>query len=260
MVSKCIIIPIYKLEISDDEIISLKQCFKNLSNHQIIFVGPLDLDISFYKKILERENLVVEYFDQSFFKNIKGYNQLMLSKEFYERFVIYDYMLIHQLDCYVFKDELDFWCNQGYDYIGAPWLDYSYYRKSKIAKSKFLVKRFFSSLFLDKYRSKDILTYEVGNGGFSLRNVRVFLDNLNKIDQKIINKFKDSNDPNSLFNEDVFWSFEAKGIKKPTYKIASGFSLDYGIDIGIRLNKNQLPFGAHAWNKNKETWKKYIDL
>lgn len=260
MISKCIVIPIYKLIISDDEIISLRQCFKNLSNHKIIFVGPIGIDISFYKKILNKEDLVVEYFEKYYFENIKGYNQLMLSKTFYERFINYDYMLIHQLDCYIFKDELDYWCNLGYDYIGAPWLDYFYYGKSKISKGIFLINRLISSLFLNKYRNKEILTYSVGNGGFSLRKINFFLNILNNVDKKIINKFKNSNDPNSLFNEDVFWSFEAKNIKKPTYKIAVGFSLDYNIDIGIRLNRNQLPFGAHAWNKNKETWNKYLDL
>ena len=28
-------------------------------------------------------------------------------------------MLIYQLDCYLFEDKIDEWCNKGYDYIGA---------------------------------------------------------------------------------------------------------------------------------------------
>jgi hypothetical protein len=41
----------------------------------------------------------------------------MKSKQFYERFVAYDYMLIYQLDAYVFKDELDDWSAKGYDLL-----------------------------------------------------------------------------------------------------------------------------------------------
>ena len=31
-------------------------------------------------------------------------------------------MLIYQLDAFVFQDDLAYWCQQNYDYIGAPWL------------------------------------------------------------------------------------------------------------------------------------------
>lgn len=46
----------------------------------------------------------------------------MLTKEFYLRFRQWEYLLIYQLDAYVFQDELMDWCNKGYDYIGAPFL------------------------------------------------------------------------------------------------------------------------------------------
>lgn len=256
MTKQLIVIPIYKTELTNEEVISLKQCFKILGKHSIKFIAPLGLEITFYEKIVN-EKLVIEYFDPTFFKNISGYNRLMLSLDFYSRFKSFDYMLVYQLDCYVFRDELEFWCNKGYDYIGAPWLEEFYYRKTRSEKLKFLIRRFFN-LKMNKYINKDILVYQVGNGGFSLRKISKFIYTLQHTDFNAIDKFKESNDPMALFNEDIFWSFEAKKIKKPNYKIASKFALDLGADIGIRLNNGELPFGCHAWNKKYYYWNKYI--
>lgn len=44
----------------------------------------------------------------------------MLSAEFYDRFAAYEYVLIYQLDAFVFADRLAEFCQMGYDYIGAP--------------------------------------------------------------------------------------------------------------------------------------------
>lgn len=44
----------------------------------------------------------------------------MLEADFYRRFGKYKYMLIYQLDAFVFSDKLLDFCEMGYDYIGAP--------------------------------------------------------------------------------------------------------------------------------------------
>ncbi|MFV0144747.1 hypothetical protein OBJ68_05330 [Empedobacter falsenii] len=250
-----VVIPIYKSILSSDEIISLEQCFKILGQHEIRFVAPLGLDVSEYQSRLNKE-MKVEFFEPNYFTNIRGYNQLMLSLEFYTRFKAYEYMLIYQLDCFVFRDELDYWCKQGYDYIGAPWLDYSFYNKSRIEKNKFLIRRFLNKT--NKYTTRDVLVNRVGNGGFSLRKIAACINTLKEKPKNITDKFRLSNNTNSLFNEDVFWSIEASKLKKPNYKIASKFSLDTAVEIGIRLNNNKLPFGCHAWHKNYKSWKNYI--
>ena len=41
----------------------------------------------------------------------------------YERYAAYEFMFTYELDAFVFKDELEKWCEQGWDYIGAPWFD-----------------------------------------------------------------------------------------------------------------------------------------
>ena len=40
-------------------------------------------------------------------------------EEFYERFNWADYLLIHELNSWIVKDELKYWCNQGYDFLKA---------------------------------------------------------------------------------------------------------------------------------------------
>lgn len=253
-------IPIYKEHISHEEIVSLKRCFEILRHYKIIFVAPQDLDISSYKELLNIK-LFVEYFEKKYFVNIAGYNQLMLSNEFYQRFIQYNYILIYQLDCYVFRDELQYWCEKAYDYIGAPWLDYGFYNMSKFNKFSFLMRMFFGTFKkINSLTSKNMLINNVGNGGFSLRKVQKFIEVLNNIDQSKIDIFRKSNDSSSILNEDIFWSFVATGVKKPSYKIASQFSLDTAIEIGIKLNHGNLPFGCHGWIKGYRFWEKHIKL
>lgn len=141
------------------------------------------------------------------------------------------------------------WCEKGYDYIGAPWLYHSFYTKTRPQKLYFYIQRYFKNNILrQKYNDKDILINNVGNGGFSLRHVSRFLSVIKNTNEKKLAKFSNSNQY-SMFNEDIFWSFEASQIKKPSYKIASQFSLETRPDMGMKINQGKLPFGCHLMAK-----------
>lgn len=86
-------------------------------------------------------------FDDKWFESVSTYSVFMLTKEFYEKFTSYEFLLIYQLDAWVFRNELEYWCAQGYDYLGAPW-----------------------------FKDATTMYSKAGNGGFSLRNVRACLD------------------------------------------------------------------------------------
>ena len=241
---KAIVIPIYKESLTPEEIISLKQCYKVLNKHKIFFAAPTNLDIIPYKAIIG--NIInIERFEDKYFESISGYNSLMLSSEFYKRFKNNEYILIYQLDCHVFKDELDFWCDQGYDFIGSPWLDYKYYNLNNYQKLFFQLKMKISTIISPTKISKERLTNQVGNGGFSLRNTKVFYNVCLQHNSNKLQKFKDSNDSAGMYNEDVYWSFFAKNIKKPSYKKALKFSIDNGVSIGLNFNNGKVPFGCH---------------
>lgn len=248
-----IIIPIYKSDLDSQELISLKRCFSILGKHTIIFVAPEGLDVSYYEKEIEQK-INVERFDKSYFADIAGYNTLMLSKIFYERFLNFEYILIYQLDCYVFRDELDYWCQQGYDYIGAPWIFFDYYKKSKIQKFCIILKRIIKNkIFRSKTITNNDLINKVGNGGFSLRKTSTFLKTIIETKNSEIQKFT-KNNAYDLYNEDTFWSFHANKITKPKYKKAAKFSLETRPDIGIKLNLGKTPFGCHAWKRHQNQW------
>jgi len=269
-----IIIPVYK-EIPDSlELISLKQCLKILNRYTLTFVAPDRLNISYYVEFADQWGVrcKTEIFDDSFFCSIKGYNKLMLSQEFYNRFLQYDYILIYQLDCFVFRDELEYWCDLGYDYIGAPWFE------------KFDTTNKYKNLF------------GVGNGGFSLRKPASLLNILQRhnfamspkgilslyADYSFLKKiirlplilirmagYKNNKSyylKESGFNEDIIWGYVIKYIKKtlkiPDCIIASRFSYDGNPRILYQLNSNILPFGCHAWYTYKDNmvfWRAFIE-
>jgi len=113
-----IVIPIYRTHLNPEEILSLTQCLKVLSKYPIRFMGPQSLNTEFLKPWIEEVEMI--RFEDNYFKSPKTYNKLLTSPFFYEAFSNFEYILIHQLDAYVFEDQLLEWCAKGFDYIGAP--------------------------------------------------------------------------------------------------------------------------------------------
>ena len=250
-----VIIPLYKTVLSHYEEIAIFQCLKILSKYKIIAIKPKRLSLDHYKMNFDD----VISLDDEFFENIAGYNKLMLLSSFYKLFLDYKYMLVYQPDAFVFKDELSYWCSQGFDYIGAPWLRYRGY-PDVVKKYKTYLLRYIHTKFNVKQPNTSLPTdlqteNRVGNGGFSLRNVSKFYEVcLNK--QKIIDYYNSR--PEYYFGEDVFWSVEANRYKKylkiPDYKVAAAFSIENNLEDGLKLAGNKVPFGCHAWDKNLAFW------
>ena len=254
--SVTVVIPVYKPSLTEMEIISLNQCFKVLGKYNIVAVKPLSLDLKNYRYPFN----TVYSFDDEYFKNIAGYNRLMLASMFYEKFLANDFILIYQPDAFVFKDELQHWCEAGFDYVGAPWLreaDYPDFFK----KVKNQAKAYFHIKYDVKQKGTDLpsdLQFEnrVGNGGFSLRNTRKFFD-LCHSKQQLIADYSTQNF--HRFNEDAFWSIavnrKSKLLKIPNYRKAALFSIESHGEYALKLTKGILPFGCHAWEKNLEFWR-----
>lgn len=260
-----VVIPVYKRELAWNEEISFRQTMRVLGSFPIIMVCPETLDLSKYNAIAGENNRTIykESFDDKYFASIAGYNRLLLSEEFYARFERYEYILIAQLDTYVFRDDLAEWCCKGYDYIGAP-------------------------LFGNKM---NVHRSVVGNGGLSLRRVDAYLNYfkgkkhvvpISQIAQRIDLSAKPytrwfiwllivlgwHNTPRSFAarykaNEDGFWSISLRGtnyeLKIPNVEEALGFGWErFPSDLYTYLG--HLPFGCHAWEKYEYDtfWKEYI--
>jgi hypothetical protein len=82
----CVVIPIYKKDLIEYEIVSLKQCCKILKNHPIVFVTHNKLDCGVYDEVCGKYSVSYkyEYFNKIYFTNLYGYNALMLSIIFYK--------------------------------------------------------------------------------------------------------------------------------------------------------------------------------
>lgn len=260
-----IVIPIYNFLPKLSEAASLKQLLKILPNNKIYFICGVDFDPFHYISLVNKYSqalFIIERFNNSFFSSINGYNSLMMSKKFYQRFKSLDYILIYQLDAWIFKNELNYWCIQNYDYIGAPWL----YESDK----------------------GNLIFNGVGNGGLSLRKVKSHLRILNSFSfikkpgylwyifnrepslKSFINFIAALTIRNNTFhlsndfsaNEDVFWGNVASKnfswFSIPNEQTALKFSIEMYASQLIKKAED-LPFGCHAWERYEpDFWKRFI--
>lgn len=232
-----VLIPVYKIHPSAFEMAAFKQGIQILADYTICLVKPESLDAAEYLSYLPTAQVTT--FSNHYFTGLDGYNELMMSATFYETFSSYKYMLIYQLDAWVFKDELLDWAAKDYDYIGAPWVG-----KLPINPSK--------KVWLDMSR---LFKDRVGNGGFSLRKIATHRQIAWQM-RWIIRFFPK--------NEDMLWGIVAQWFfkyKVPSTKEALLFSVELNPEKAIQELNNQLPFGCHAWEKyDPSFWAAYIPI
>lgn len=255
-----VVIPIYCPDLSDDESVALKQCVTVLKEYSLVIVKPENLNVNFI--LSGYPELRVEAFPDECFSSLRAYNKLVLSEAFYLRFQMYQYMLIYQLDAYVFRDELLFWAKKGYDYIGAPWLPPNHELLKKRKRRKLLLMyALYSLVNSEKRKTKRACNYQVGNGGFSLRKITKMLKVVRFYRKKIDFYMDDNKD---FYPEDVFLLLELTSWRcrlcKPGFKKALKFSMEENPAWGYRYNGCKLPFGCHDWNHINYApfWRQFI--
>jgi len=230
-----VLIPIYKNQLDEDELFSVKTSLSNLQGHDIFWVAPKGIDLSFYD-----ENfgfIEPQYFEADYFKNISGYNKLLTSAFFYKTFIDYEFCLICQPDAIVLKPELNKWLATPHDYIGAPWPNgYSLH----INTTRIPIP--------DGIRC----TAFVGNGGLSLRRNQACIN--------LLNEFSDISKSWRVQGhaEDLFFGFLStisEEFSVPNIITAANFSHDIEPKYLEKLISNRIPFGVHAWSKyDRQHW------
>ena len=256
----------HKEVLSKYEEISLQQCINILGNHPIWMIIPDNLNyIHLSQNYPSLKFLKVKAAHLSTYRN---FNRFKINPFIYNHFKAFEYLLYYELDAFVFKDELNAWCDLGYDFIGAPWLT------------------------LDD--SGNIVFNGVGNGGFSLRKISSHIRVLNSFkklskNKELINWYSGFNvkgkiayfpslllhylglKNNSLWylnnytqNEDIFWgsvvgeSFDWFSL--PESADALKFSMELLPHEAYEFNNRILPFGCHAWWKyDFSFWKPFIE-
>ncbi len=262
-----VVIPIYSLSLSADEQRSLEVARNTLAGHPRFFVAPEGLEIP--DSFLRGEKTI--RFPGRFFTYPHGYNRLLMTRRFFRAFSKFSHILIYQLDCLVFRDELLEWCAKDHDYIGSPWYENYIYDYQKSQK------------------------WWVGNGGFSLRRTAPALDILSTRVRRgsafpvppahlpqpsgiawfatsALRRLKSALSlwtvEDELANygesEDRFWSLDAgrfsAGFRVAPVHEAMLFSIEQFPETCIRLNGGKIPFGCHAWPKyDRALWEKAVE-
>ena len=266
--SVVILIIAHKERISPYEVISMRQCFKVLGHYPIKFISPEGMNVDQYLEIIPGASFdfIPPYWQSSYM----NYRALRTLPFLFKRYQQYDYILFHELDAFVFRDELMEWCRKGYSFIGAPFLkDWNFSRP-------------------------DASFVGVGNGGFNLRKVVDHLRAINSFSYierpgKIWQRFKDAplarkpylffdivekltirNNTHPWFNdwmgkrsEDVFWgtimnrNFEYFTVPDPLEALR--FSFEVQPQNLYEFNNKKLPFGCHAWWRyDLNFWRPFI--
>jgi hypothetical protein len=243
-----ILVPIYRSFLDPEETVSLESTFRVLGAHHLVMVKPAGLDTSAIEARFPFK--AVETFEPASFASVQGYNRLLLSAAFYERFLGSDFMLICQLDVFVFRDELASWMARGYDYVGAPWI-------SGTAVGLWIHR---VAMALGKLRGAGadrVYPYEmrnrVGNGGFSLRKVETH-HRLSLVMKDAIDHYL-ANAGTHHFHEDVFWSMEpakrGHAHRTPAAEEALAFAWDINPERLFALAGGRLPLAAHGWYRRR---------
>ena len=254
-----------RMVFTDDEKISIKHLETYLGGYDRYLIEPQGMDFRL-------DGFGVKTFEREFFGSLEAHRRMLFSEKFYKSFENYRFVLIYHTDALVFSDQLEYWCEQNYDYIGPPWVPH---KDAPYAGNP-------------KFEGK------VGNGGFSLRNIDSFLkvinsrrywrdpvDNLIKIHKaykglskvrrltkallKFIPQFNSAKKEMeySKIKEDWFWADRAV-YYYPSFKVAP---MDKAIKFGFEcvprycyeVNNYKLPFGCHAWDKyDRAFWEDYL--
>lgn len=247
--SVAVVVPVFRERLGRDEAISLRHLRAHLGGYDGFVFCPASLD-------LELPDLASVRLDDRHFRTHRDYSRLMLSSGFYSRFASYEFVLVYQLDCLVFSDDLPRWCGEGYDYIGAPWV-----RRAADGGRSFA---------------------GVGNGGFSLRRVERFLrvieawqrprsraafavGHAREVARRALREPRHARQllRDRYVYEDKFWSLEAPwlvpGFRIPPPEVAVAFSFETEPRFCFERNGRRLPFGCHKWRAHDpEFWEPYL--
>ena len=245
---KCgIIIPLYKYDLYDYEIMSLKRIiklYKDSEQYKIMFLCDYNFDID---KLLNKyaiDEFVYSYynFDKQFFKSKIEYNLLCLNLETYTNLIgTYEYLLIYQLDAYIFDDQLEYWINKDYDYIGGYEGVFGWH----------LIYDHLNKIFNDENirNNKNII---IMNGGFSLRKVNYCIDVIQKLPHDFNGYLWGFQRP--IIFEDMVYSIYNTNHPVSAIDAIKFSCTQFYYPFNFSINEFKYPFGTHQFQKHTDLY------
>lgn len=264
----------HTVDLGPPERVSLERAIEVLGPRRDLYlVVPASLDVSAALAAYPAlRHLPVA---DEFFGGRQAHNRMLLSPTFYTLFGDVEFVLVHHLDAYVFRDDLDRWCDARYDYVGAPWIAFG-------PDSPFQVDG-------------------VGSGGLSLRRAATFrrvaavLEArpttavgrlLLRLPYRVRAALREAARPlasrlplgdakregmlrllNRGFDagEDIFWGLRVAPWL-PWFRVApTDEALEFAFDLEpermYERNGRQLPMGCHGWpDPDRTFWRTFIDV
>lgn len=239
-----VVVPLYRTALDQPERKSLTHNLEVLGNrYPVVFIMPEGVDAPAEAAGYPVMRVSDEWLGRK--NGLAGYNRMMMSREFYDLFSDCDYILICQTDVWLFRDELEEWCNRGYDYVAAPFPRRPIYDNPVVRCWLKLRKMLCGGN--GRIMRQDTFG-RIINGGFSLRKVDSHREACVRY-ADIIERFNRCE--HHLYNEDLFWGIIPREFRYPTVDEALEFSFDVKPDYCYRLTGGRLPFGCHGWFKPK---------
>jgi hypothetical protein len=234
-----VVIPIYEVQPEPNEVTVLHHFLKLYANYPIVFMTQAGLDVELYERAIAQSGHPQARFERFDWKGYQQYIHLLVSADYYARFLEYDYILVAHLDAFAFDADLDRWCSLGYDYIGAV-----------IYNQRFVREYITSSRLLRLLNRWGFLRrYPVQNGGFSLRKVKSFYRNCRWFAPLIQRT-------SIVYTEDLFWSMRLPLIN-PFFRVApTNVACKFAVELpvtkspdfdSVASSLNDLPMGCHGW-------------
>lgn len=254
-----VVVPIHRRELSEDEEVCLWRCSGMLAPWRKYFLAPAGLALDGLEERYGFDGTIERA--SCFFGSQWTYNWMMLDHQLYALFEPYRFVLVHQLDAFLFRRNLEEFLALDFDYFGAPW------------------PHWFST------RALGGPIGAVGNGGLSLRSVEKSKNALlrcidapadllragipgpgglgtfyNKAELLARSgRFRDRAFRRVLLNwqsnEDIFWALVAPrigvGFRAAPLDVAAQFAIDLDPEefLGNPID-SELPFGCHGWASN----------
>lgn len=250
-----VVVPFYRETLDRWESEALANNMRVLGAHPVVFLKPEGLDLSAIARRYPRAEVMSVSGDWlGTRRGIAGYNEMMMSADFYALFADTEYILICHTDAWLFRDELADWCRTGYDLVAAPWPLRPRYRHFPLKQWLALKRR----LCMPACGiSRQQMYGRIGNGGLCLRRVSAFRDACLRYAREI-DDFNSRTD--TMHNEDIFWALVPGELKTPAVETALRFAFDLKPCVCWRLNGRQLPMGCHGYRHKSRVafWRRFI--
>lgn len=259
-----IAVPLSKArQFSESEKISLAHIDEFLGEFPRYFLAPPGNTLSHpgFKEII---------FPQDYFGSAAAHNRLMLSSRFYSTFSQYEFILIHHLDSLVFNDQLQFWCEQGYDLIAPPWIpgpDVPWLKEQGVGNGGLSLRR------VSSFR-KVLASKRLWREPQALSQSREGSREAHAIKQRIRSLIRQSGIRNRVsdeirrhiaagYNEDRFWWKSGQKYYAEFNIAPVEQALQFGFESNPRkcleLNEGKMPFGCHAWERfDRDFWVPFL--